>query len=149
MDALLRLMDRVRATTRVPVPTLLEHGCSVEADAAVLRRRFHAWISLLTDPDTADDLTLAVYEALANVVDHAYGHEGVPGPMMLRAEVTDAAPTTVTVTVTDHGAWRTGTDPGTRGRGLALVRGLTTEASVLSSPAGTTVRMRHVLPAAS
>lgn len=146
MDALLRLVDRARAAARPAVAPLAERRCSTEADAAVLRRRFHAWISVLTDPETADDLTLAVYEALANVVDHAYRDEVAPGPMLLRAEVVRTAPTTVAVTVTDHGVWRTGADPGYRGRGLTLLRGLTTEASVLSSPAGTTVRVRHALP---
>lgn len=128
-----------------PVAPLSELVVATELDAARLRRRFRAWIGALTDPDTADDLTLAVYEALANVVDHAYHDAAGPGPMRLWAAA--SAPLhpgrEIAVTVSDRGIWRACSDPGWRGRGLPLVRSLCPSSDVLVTCAGTTVQMRQ------
>lgn len=125
------------------IPTLREDVPSTCDDAARLRRSFRRWLGGLTDADTADDLTLAVYEALANVVDHAYVARGGPGPMRLWAA--SSAPLhpghEIVVTVSDEGSWRSCTDPGWRGRGLSLVRELCPSVAVLSDGAGTTVQM--------
>jgi hypothetical protein len=49
-----------------------------------------------------DDVTLAVYEALANAVEHAY-HPHHPNPVMhLQARIDH---TQLLITVTDHGCW--------------------------------------------
>jgi hypothetical protein len=54
----------------------------------------------------------------------------------------------VTVTIVDHGQWRTPpADPGFRGRGLDLVRGLSNQADVTRSDHGTTVTMTWLLVA--
>jgi anti-sigma regulatory factor (Ser/Thr protein kinase) len=114
-----------------------------------MRRSFRLWLAELTDEDTVDDLTLAVYEALANVVDHAYATTQTPGEMRMWATVSPPhhGVRDLVVTVSDDGAWRRGQDPGWRGRGLSLMRSLT-RASVLSGAAGTTVRLRRrVVPA--
>jgi Histidine kinase-like ATPase domain len=87
-----------------------------------------------------DDLVLAVYEALANVVEHAYPPEH-PQPMMrLQARVEDRH---VLITISDHGRWRTPPrEPGYRGRGLAMMRSLITELHLHRGPQGTTVQLR-------
>ena len=131
--------------------TLARTARATRADASALRRSFRLWLARTADEDTVDDLTLAVYEALANVVDHAYATADSPGPMRLRAAVSEPPDgedeLVVTVTVSDDGAWRLAQDPGWRGRGISLMRSLT-RASVLSGPNGTTVRMRRrVVPA--
>lgn len=85
-------------------------------------------------------LTLASYEAMANSVEHAYTKD-LQGVLDLRA-VRDRARNRVTVTVTDYGAWKTPPiDPGTRGRGLPLIRGLSTDADITPTETGTTVSM--------
>jgi serine/threonine-protein kinase RsbW len=122
---------------------------ATRADASALRRSFRLWLAGVADEDTVDDLTLAVYEALANVVDHAYATTDTPGAMRLWAAVTGPSDgeRELVVTVSDDGAWRLAQDPGWRGRGISLMRSLT-RASVLSGPTGTTVRMRRrVVPA--
>ncbi|MGX1810861.1 ATP-binding protein [Nocardia sp. NPDC055321] len=69
------------------------------------------------------DVTLAAYEAMANVVDHAYRGRARPGDFDLEARIDHDA---TTITVTDHGKWRpraAHTDS-RRGRGLILIRAL-------------------------
>jgi len=114
-------------------------------NAAMMRRRFRGWVGVLTDPDTADDLALAVYEALANVVDHAYVGRGEPGLMTLWAEASCPLLTgrDLVVTVLDEGAWRPSTGPGWRGRGLPLMRELVHATAVLPGDEGTTVQLRR------
>lgn len=129
---------------RAAVAPLIAVAVATQRDAARVRREFRRWIADVADPDTADDLTLAVYEALANVVDHAYPGSDPGRPMRLWAAVSAPLPTgrALVVTVSDDGEWRDAHDPGFRGRGLPLVHSLTT-ASVLVSARGTTVQMRR------
>ncbi len=120
------------------------------ADASAIRRSFREWIEELADPDTADDLTLAVYEALANVVDHAYATTPAGGEMRLWAAVSPplSGGRDLVVTISDDGAWRRAREPGWRGRGLPLMHTLA-HATVVAGATGTTVQLRRrVAPAA-
>jgi anti-sigma regulatory factor (Ser/Thr protein kinase) len=110
-------------------------------NATALRRSFRRWVGSLIADDAAEDLTLAVYEALTNAAEHAFITHRAPGSIWLRAVVADGH---ITVTVTDNGSWRRPTNSGGhRGRGLPLIHQLTTEAYVAPSPYGTTVRLRR------
>ena len=112
-------------------------------NATVLRRTFRRWVDAVVDEDTAEDLTLAVYEALVNAVEHAFTARTAPGSLWLRATVADDQ---VLITITDDGTWQSpDDDPGHRGRGLALLHQLTTHAHVELDSRGTTVRLRHQL----
>jgi serine/threonine-protein kinase RsbW len=119
---------------RVRVPAVkerLQHLRRVLADWATR-------VGLLAE--TVNDLVLAAYEAMANVVEHAYRDQRT-GTLDLHA-FADLDNHVVTVTVTDHGDWRPPPhDPGLRGRGLSLIRGLTQHAAVDSGTDGTTVTM--------
>ena len=115
------------------------------AEATLLRAAFGRWIrGRVGDPDLADDLILAVYEALANVVDHAYPPDQ-PGPMTLHAHHTGDA---ITITIRDRGRWCTEGSPPEhhRGRGLALIRGLVARVDVEHHLAGTSVHLQHPHP---
>ncbi|MDQ4092132.1 MAG: ATP-binding protein [Actinomycetota bacterium] len=113
-------------------------------NATALRRTFRRWVKTLVGDDDANDLTLAVYEALANAAEHAFAAGREPGSMRLRATATDGA---ITIAITDDGTWRPPTVPtGRRGRGLPLMHRLTAEAHVEPDLQGTTVRLRHPLP---
>jgi anti-anti-sigma factor len=88
--------------------------------------------------DRTDDLLLAVGEAAANAVEHAYG--GSPGRLRVELAQTGGS---VEATVADEGRWRPPPeDPGFRGRGRALVRRLAEEVDVDRRPDGTVVRFR-------
>jgi serine/threonine-protein kinase RsbW len=96
-------------------------------------------------PADREALTLASYEAMANSVEHAYSGQ-LEGVLDLRAE-RDESEGRVVVTVTDYGQWRPPpADPGVRGRGLPLIRGLTPDSKIRPSARGTTVSMSWPLP---
>ncbi|MGH3912446.1 MAG: ATP-binding protein [Pseudonocardiaceae bacterium] len=105
-----------------------------------LRMRFAEWLRTGGAIATlVDDLTIAVYEALANVVEHAYP-PGHPDPAIrLHAQLDDNQ---VLVTVSDHGCWRTPNASGYCGRGLILMRRLTSEVRLNHTDHGTTVHLR-------
>jgi serine/threonine-protein kinase RsbW len=123
---------------------------ATRADASAIRRDFRDWLAELADPDAVDDLTLAVYEALANVVDHAYASAVATGEMRLWAAVSPplAGGRDLVVTVSDDGSWRRGQGVGWRGRGLPLMHTLA-HASVISGATGTTVQLRRRVAPAS
>jgi anti-sigma regulatory factor (Ser/Thr protein kinase) len=86
-------------------------------------------------------MVLAVNEALANAAEYAYASAEGPGVMQIQAAYDDGT-ATLTVTVTDHGAWRE-SDAGAkqlkRGRGIPLMQALADRATFDSSPTGTRV----------
>jgi serine/threonine-protein kinase RsbW len=111
--------------------------------AAAVRREFSDWLgrNFTLDATQASDVVLAVNEAMANAAEYAYAAAERPGTMHVRA-LYDGSAATLSVTVTDEGAWRS-SDPAIaghrRGRGLPLMHALSDRATVDSSQAGTTV----------
>lgn len=115
------------------------------------RRHLRRWLHRVGWPDEpAEDLVLAVDEAVSNAVEHAYATED-PAPAhqdLYSVELRVAAvPDTdsghrAVVTVTDHGRWRPRVVASTsRGRGLQLMRALTESVEVTVTGAGTRVKM--------
>jgi serine/threonine-protein kinase RsbW len=92
--------------------------------AAEVRKLLRAWLEgHRWPPDAVDDVVLAVHEAVANAIDHAYpaGHVGdVDVTANLLAE---GRRQRTRLVVRDGGRWRAPpVDPGYRGRGLQMVR---------------------------
>jgi anti-sigma regulatory factor (Ser/Thr protein kinase) len=120
------------------------------AELSAIRRRISAWAGGNHLPaHTVVDLQLAVGEAVANGVEHAYVADpdadrpgaGEAATVEVELEL-DGSPSrpVVAVTVTDHGRWRpVPVDPGHRGRGLALIRELSRRMQVSISGQGTRV----------
>lgn len=115
-------------------------------NAAQIRDELSGWLSthLSLDAVKSSDVLLAVNEALANAAEFAYCHAPHPGVMHTHAEY-DPQLASLTVTVTDEGAWRlkdaTAQDVA-RGRGVALMHALTDRAVIDAAPAGTRVRLQ-------
>lgn len=134
-----RLVDDPPPLTFVDVPA--------EAEALTpVRRALADWATLAgLPPRDVEDLVLASYEAMANVVDHAY-RPGQRGRFRLDAACT--ADLQILVTVSDSGRWHPQpTDPSShRGRGLPLIHQLAHRAEVHHDQRGTTVQMRWRLP---
>jgi anti-anti-sigma factor len=111
---------------------------------SAVRRAVAAWTAAAGLPDdTAEDLQLALGEALANAVEHAYAAAADEGECSYR--VAREADGSVRVEVRDSGLWRPPpADRGYRGRGLELISALATDVEVVHVPevAGTTVRFR-------
>jgi serine/threonine-protein kinase RsbW len=113
---------------------------------AAMRRAFGEWLAIdLAAGDLLDDMVFAVYEALANVADHAYvdSTDGL-GPVRLTAH---RAHESLRITISDDGHWRTTTDGHFRGHGLALIRLLITDVHIEATAPGTIVHLRANLPA--
>jgi anti-sigma regulatory factor (Ser/Thr protein kinase) len=103
---------------------------------APLRRSLGRYLAGLgMSADEAFALTVAVGEAAANAVEHAYGP--TEATFVVEADVVDGE---VHVLVRDRGRWRAPRGAG-RGRGLELMRALTERADVTQSDDGTEVRL--------
>ena len=119
---------------------------AVPESAAQIRHDLSDWLQryFALDPTKRSDVVLAVNEAMANAAEFAYVTLERPGPMHVRADY-DRSAATLTVTVTDEGAWKNA-DPTTkglsRGRGIPLMRVLADRTSVESSPEGTRVSLQ-------
>ncbi|NYH79662.1 anti-sigma regulatory factor (Ser/Thr protein kinase) [Actinopolyspora biskrensis] len=106
-----------------------------------LRNALAEWAGTVgLDAEQVEVLMLASYEALANVVAHAYPDGS--GVLDLEARLLPE-PTRVEVTVTDYGRWCPESEQrrDLGGRGLILLRSLAEHAEVLTGGEGTTVRM--------
>jgi anti-sigma regulatory factor (Ser/Thr protein kinase) len=117
-----------------------------------VRRQLRRWLRQVGWPgEHAEDLVLAVDEAVSNAVEHAYttpdrGQAPPEQPPRVELCVADRtaadASHRAVVTVTDHGRWRPRVvASGSRGRGLQLMRALTESVDVTVTGAGTRVKM--------
>lgn len=121
-----------------------EFELRTRAQAARLQQVRHELGSWLDDhgavPEVRSEIALAVHEAAANVVQHAYA--GGSGDLVVRARVGHGE---VTVVVEDAGGWRVPGRTDHRGRGLALMHGLMddVEISPVEVGSGTRVTLRR------
>jgi len=109
-----------------------------------VRHQLGAWMRAAAIPEeTIADITLAVNEAAANSIEHAYrGHQ--PGKVHIEGENDGAR---VHVRIIDKGSWKPApADPGVRGRGLLLIRAVSDWLEMDCTPSGTTVNMSFHLP---
>ncbi|RBM17956.1 ATP-binding protein [Prauserella sp. PE36] len=119
-------------------PVLMRTVAAAAAQARLLRTVLADWGRACGLPDELiADLVLASYEALANVVEHAYP-ASADGTMRLVARRSAGR---VTVTISDTGQWREAASPPGRGHGLRLIRALAPDTTLTTSPTGTTVRL--------
>ena len=93
-----------------------------------------------TAPEVGAEIALAVHEAAANVVEHAYPGGG--GELVVRARADDGQ---IVVVVEDDGQWRAPSRTDQRGRGLALMHGLMDDVEItpLEDGSGTRVTLRR------
>lgn len=123
----------------------------IRADAKelrVVRRSVERWAASLGLPTSVlVDLQLAVEEAAANGVEHAYA-AGPPGSVEVHLELRSRGPRAVAVRVADEGSWRTPRRAsGHRGRGLALIDGVAERLEVQATRFGTLVCFEIPVPA--
>ncbi|WP_169823278.1 ATP-binding protein [Aldersonia kunmingensis] len=115
------------------------------AGASTLRRSFHLWLDtqLMLSAEQLSDLTLAVNEALANAVEHAYAGADTRGDVELHARF-DVRTGDLVVVIRDHGTWRPHQpDPHhLRGRGIPLIQALAPDSTIDTDDSGTWVQLR-------
>ena len=112
------------------------------ARLAGLRRAVLSWAGAAGLPeDATEDLQLALGEAVANAVEHAYRDQPDGECDITLTWRPDGG---VDARVADSGRWRpVPADPGFRGRGLLLIRRLAEDVAIEPAPGGgTTVRFR-------
>ncbi|MFG3190825.1 SpoIIE family protein phosphatase [Streptomyces omiyaensis] len=107
---------------------------------ATVRQALRGWLKQCDVPaNTAQNVLVAAGEACANAIEH--GHRDSPGDTVrLHAETSGAA---LRLRVEDTGRWKR-PDPRAlprRGRGVALMRALMQQVTIVPGPAGTTVDM--------
>jgi anti-sigma regulatory factor (Ser/Thr protein kinase) len=134
--------DRAGGSTRL----LLRHPAT-PAEMRSIRVRVDRWARRHAVPeDAVIDLQLALGEAVANGVEHAYGEAGCTAngaaTVDVELEIRPLGRTqVVAVWVADHGHWRPVPGaPGYRGRGLALIEQLSRGMQVFRTGSGTQVR---------
>jgi anti-sigma regulatory factor (Ser/Thr protein kinase) len=89
------------------------------------------------------DVILVVNEACTNSVEHAY-RDASPGPMRVSADIDGDR---LQVRVTDFGSWKSPpADPGTRGKGLLLIREVGDDVVLDGTPDGTAVAATFNMP---
>ncbi|HZS21909.1 MAG TPA: ATP-binding protein [Pseudonocardiaceae bacterium] len=109
--------------------------------ARQLRIALQNWLQAVgVERSLRDDLTLAAYEALANVVEHAYPPDHPRPVMRLVARLHQDS---LLITVADQGRWRPpSTEASYRGRGLTVMHALTTDTQLEHTACGTKVHLR-------
>jgi anti-sigma regulatory factor (Ser/Thr protein kinase) len=111
---------------------------------SAIRHQLAGWLAplRLTDNETAD-VVLAVDEAAANAVRHAYGPDE-SGVVELTLWTEDG---TLSIEVVDHGQWRPpAAEPTDGGRGIALMTVMSESVLIHYDDRGSRVLLRHPIP---
>jgi serine phosphatase RsbU (regulator of sigma subunit)/anti-sigma regulatory factor (Ser/Thr protein kinase) len=129
----------ILAVRAVGLHDLLEVEVPAQAEQlATVRHLLRRWVTANggTDDDCAA-FAIAVTEACANSVEHAYGPEDAM--IDLRAALVEGD---ATVTVRDRGSWR---EPrgGNRGRGIPVMKEFMDDVAIETGDEGTTVDLRR------
>ncbi|MGH3970813.1 MAG: ATP-binding protein, partial [Mycobacterium sp.] len=130
---------------RRPYPPLVIEKYAAADQLSDIRHELITWMRAAAIPEELiADIVLAVNEACANSIEHAYrGHE--PGKVLVEAENDGAQ---VRIRIIDTGSWKAASaDPGHRGRGLLLIRSVCDWLELDCTPSGTTVDMSYRLSA--
>jgi serine phosphatase RsbU (regulator of sigma subunit)/anti-sigma regulatory factor (Ser/Thr protein kinase) len=124
-----------------PLPERLVTRWPADADAlGGLRHLLRRWlVGHGATENEIYDITVAVQEAAANAVEHAYA----PGTAAFSVDAHDEQGQIV-VTVTDRGSWREARGEN-RGRGFPLMRGLMESVEVEPADHGTSVVLKRTL----
>lgn len=129
---------------RRPYPQLVVETDAAPEQLADMRHRIAAWMQAAAVPESLmADIVLAVNEACANSIEHAYRGQRA-GKLRVEARCDGAE---VGVRTTDFGSWKAApTNSGYRGRGLMLIRAVSDWLELDCTPTGTTVDMLFRYP---
>jgi anti-sigma regulatory factor (Ser/Thr protein kinase) len=114
---------------------------------AAIREQVANWLASLGTPqERVGDIILVVNEACSNSIEHAYPG-GAAGAIRVSADVD---PQSVCITVEDFGRWKTDTSKTdvSRGRGLALMRAMSSHVGLYTNTTGTRVSLSFPSPQA-
>ncbi|MDT5013296.1 MAG: hypothetical protein QOH57_4913, partial [Mycobacterium sp.] len=136
--------DDVALVVCRPPIILLQFDAGATPDRlAGVRARLDMWLRAAGVQDgLRGDVVLAVGEACTNSIEHAY-RDGKHGSVHVEADFEDGSGDgDIRVRVVDFGSWKTPpADPGTRGRGLRLIKALAHSVALSPTTTGTTIEM--------
>lgn len=123
------------------------------AQLTVIRHELAGWLTPLSlTPDETADVVLAVDEAAANVVRHAYGPDesgAVELTLWTESDGPDG-PSTLCIEVVDHGHWQPPVEQPTEGgRGIPLMSTMSEAVLIHYDERGSRVLLRHRIPHAA
>ena len=122
-------------------PAFLRRFAARAEELAVVRQGAREWlVDAGISRDRADDLILAIGEATANAVEHAYLTSAGSGDVEVRMRRDRGRG--IEAVVSDSGAWRDPPAPGGRGRGTGLMEALVDDLVIERRGHGTRVLMR-------
>jgi anti-sigma regulatory factor (Ser/Thr protein kinase) len=119
-----------------------------------LRERLHAWLAARDHGAIVEDVVLATHEAVANAVEHGYGHRpdgaGLRGRPVGRIDVEvqplPGEPSGVRVSVNDSGRWQPASVARGRGLGLRIMERIASDLVVDTDEHGTRVQFTVLDP---
>jgi anti-sigma regulatory factor (Ser/Thr protein kinase)/putative methionine-R-sulfoxide reductase with GAF domain len=125
----------------LPVPAQLRLQLRADPNTlADVRQILRRWLrDRGAEGDDVNEITLAVGEACANAIEHAYS----PGPAWFELDATESGGE-VTIAVRDEGRWREARGEN-RGRGLRIIDAAMTDVELTPTSAGTEIVMRRRL----
>lgn len=124
---------------RHPPSSLTLRSPAMPASLATIRDSLRRWLpAAAINPDTAEEVLLAVGEAAANATEHAANAATHDVELTVTAQLTKAG---LSLTVTDDGRWHEPTHEPNRGHGIALMNALVDAVEISSTSHGTTVDM--------
>ena len=101
----------------------------------------HGWLTLRgIDANTQHAAVLALNEACANAIEHAYRETN--GSIVIQLSHCDDV---LRIAVEDRGTWRQPTEDPNRGRGILLMRKLMSTTDIRQQPGGTRVVLEQKL----
>ena len=132
--------DVVLLLYRHPAPLELQFRADV-GELAPARDALRSWLTQVrVGEDQTMDVLVAAGEAVANAIEH--GHRHSPGGTISLGAM--ALVRELRLTITDTGTWkapRPATERSSRGRGIALMRGLMQDVTISPGTTGTTVHL--------
>jgi len=131
--------DVVVLLYRHPAPLQLTFPAHV-SQLAPTRTALRSWLTQArVAPDQSMDVLIAAGEAVANAIEHGHRHKPEGTISMGATALVDR----VHLIITDTGSWKTPQPAAdsTRGRGIALMRGLMHDVTINPDTAGTTVHL--------
>jgi serine phosphatase RsbU (regulator of sigma subunit)/anti-sigma regulatory factor (Ser/Thr protein kinase) len=136
-DVALLVMRRQASAGTGPLELVMP---ALPGSLKTIRDAMRGWLLAVgADPRVVVGLLVAVGEACANVVEHAYGREGGMVEVYLEVQLPD-----VVATVRDTGRWRPPRG-GNRGRGTVFMHKCASDVRINHGPGGTTVVIRRSL----
>lgn len=144
--------DAPLGSVGAPIELVIADVPATAARAGAVRHSVASWLEAAgIEVRRRSDVELAVYEALANTVEHAYRGAETAGTFTVHGAYSPHEHR-LEISVVDHGRWRPPTPNPLRGNGLTLISAVASDAAVahrIREPPSSCAGTDHPTPPAS